>query len=229
MTRNQTAEEIIEHLKSIGSPARAAGQARFGIRSGDALGVPLPELRKLARQIGRDQGLAGALWLTGVHEARLLATMVAEPRIMTEAQMDGWVSDINHWDQCDQACMNAFAHSPYAYQKAREWSRRPEEFVRRAGLALIAVLAQREKEVPDERMREFFPVILEAADDERHYVKKAASWALRSLGKRSRALHAEAIQVAQQLKGMDSKSARFIGSESLRELQGEAVQARLKR
>jgi 3-methyladenine DNA glycosylase AlkD len=229
MTRNQTVEEIIAYLKTIGSPKRAAGLVRYGIRTDHALGVSLPELRKLARQLGRDQGLAGALWLTGIHEARLLATMVAEPYQMTEAQMDGWVSDINYWDQCDQACMNAFAYSPYAYQKAFEWSRRPEEFVRRAGFALIAVLAQREKEVPDERMREFFSLILEAADDDRHYVKKAVSWALRSLGKRSRTLNAEAIQIARQLREMDSKSARWIGSDSLRELQSEPVQARLKR
>ena len=229
MTRNRTAEEIVEHLKSIGDPERAEGLSRFGIRRGDAVGVPVPELRKLAKELGKDQGLAGALWLSGLHEARILATMVAEPRLMTEAQMDGWVADIESWDLCDQACGNLFIRSPYAYQKASEWSRQPEEFVRRAGLVMIANLAVHDKEAPDERMREFFPLILGAADDERNFVKKAASWALRALGKRSRALHQEAVRVAGHLKGMDSRSARWIGSEALRELEGEGVQGRLDR
>lgn len=229
MTRNRTAEEIVEYLKSKADPQRAEGLARYGIRHGDALGIPVPELRRLAKEIGRDQGLAGALWLTGIHEARLLATMIAEPKMMTEAQMDGWVSDIESWDLCDQACLNAFVYSPYAYQKAYEWSRRPEEFVRRAGFAMIATLAQHDKKAPDERIREFFPLILEAADDERNFVKKAVSWALRTLGKRSSSLYQEALQIAGQLKEMDSKSARWIGNDAFRELSGDAVQARLKR
>jgi 3-methyladenine DNA glycosylase AlkD len=229
MTRNRTAEEIVAYLKASGDPERVEGMARFGIRRGEAVGVPMPELRKLAREIGKDQGLAGALWLTGLHEARILATIVAEPRQMTEAQMDGWVADIDSWDLCDQACGNLFIRSPYAYQKANEWSRRPEEFVRRAGFAMIAYLAVHDKKAPDERLREFFPLIVEAADDERNFVKKAVNWALRALGKRSRALNQEAVRVAGQLKGRDSRSARWIGSDALRELEGEGVQARLNR
>ena len=187
----------------------------------------MPDLRKLARAIGRDHDLAIALWETNVHEARLLAGMIDDPAQVTEAQMEVWVHDFDSWDLCDQVCGNLFDRTPYAFRKASEWTLREDEFVKRAGFATVACAAVHRKDVDDERFEVFLPIIRAESTDERNFVKKAVNWALRQIGKRSPALNANAVATAEQIRRIDSKAARWIGSDALRELTSPAVRERL--
>ncbi len=201
---------------------------RFGIDTRNALGVTVTELRGLARRIGRDHGLAAALWQSEIHEARLLATMVDEPSSVTEAQMERWVSDLTSWDLCDQLCGNLFDRTPYAFDKALGWSRRDEEFVKRAGFALMATSAVHRKDVSDARFEVFFPAISAQATDDRNYVKRAVSWALRQIGKRSVGLNRKAIATAREIERIDARAARWIARDVLRKLESPAVRDRLR-
>jgi 3-methyladenine DNA glycosylase AlkD len=203
--------------------------SRFGIETRGALGVTVTELRRLARRIGRDHDLAAALWESEIHEARILATMVDDPAHVTEAQMERWVSDLGSWDLCDQLCGNLFDRTPFVFDMAIRWSQREEEFVKRAGFALMASSAVHRKDVRDARLEVFLPAIRAQASDDRNYVKKAASWALRQIGKRSLGLHRKAIATARQIERIDSRSARWIARDVLRELESAAVQERLRR
>lgn len=202
--------------------------AGFGIQGARVYGVRVPVLRQMARRCGRDHELALRLWDSGVHEARLLASMVAEPRLVTEELMERWAADFDSWDVCDQCCGNLFDRTPFAYQKAREWSEREGEFVKRAGFALMAYLAVHDKKAPDERLADFFPLIERQATDGRNFVKKAVNWALRQIGKRSRGLNAQARLLAGQLAASQDKTARWVGSDALRELSSEKVMGKLK-
>jgi len=201
---------------------------RFGIDTRNALGVTVTELRGLARRIGRDHDLAAALWQSEIHEARLLATMVDEPSSVTEAQMERWVSDLTSWDLCDQLCGNLFDRTPYAFEKALGWSRRDDEFVKRAGFALMAMSAVHRKDVSDARFEVFLPAISAQATDDRNYVKKAVSWALRQIGKRSPRLNRKAIATAREIERIDARAARWIARDVLRELESPAVRDRLR-
>jgi 3-methyladenine DNA glycosylase AlkD len=203
--------------------------ARYGIRTDRAIGVTVTELRVVARKLGRDHALAAELWRTGVHEARLLATMVDEPARVTEGQMEAWVRKIDSWDLCDQACANLFDRTPFAFDKAIEWSAREDEFVRRAGYALMATTAVHRRDVPDARFEPFLARIREGADDERNLVKKAASWALRQIGKRSPRLHRRALATARALGRSESRAARWVAADAIRELESEVVRERLAR
>jgi 3-methyladenine DNA glycosylase AlkD len=203
--------------------------ARFGIVGSGRLGVSVPDLRKIAKNIGKDHQLALELWETGIPDAMILAGMIAEPDKLTEAQMEDWVVDINSWDVCDQVCMNLFEKTPLAEKKIYEWSLRKEEFVRRTAYALIACLAWHDKAAIDEKFIQYFPVIIEGATDERNYVKKAVNWALRNIGKRNLTLNQAAIEVAREIRGIDSKSAHWIASDAIRELESEKVQVRLRK
>ncbi len=221
--------EVLDSLKSKARPDQLAGMARYGIGVERRLGVSIPELRKLAKEIGRDHQLALDLWRTGIADARILASMVDEPEKLTEGQMEDWVKDIDSWDVCDQVCMNLFEKAPFAWKKITDWSVREEEFVRRAAFALIACLAWHDKKAKDERFIELFPVIVGGATDERNFVKKAVNWALRNIGKRNPKLNKAVIVVAREIQQIDSKAARWIASDTIRELESEGVQARLKR
>jgi 3-methyladenine DNA glycosylase AlkD len=203
--------------------------SRFGIDTRDALGVTVTELRGLARRIGRDHELAAALWESEIHEARILATMVDDPAHVTEAQMERWVSDLGSWDLCDQLCGNLFDRTPFVFDMALRWSRREEEFVKRAGFVLMASSAVHRKDVRDSRFEVFLPAIRAQASDDRNYVKKAASWALRQIGKRSLGLHRKAVATARQIERIDSRAARWISRDVLRELESAAVQERFRR
>lgn len=203
--------------------------SRFGIDTHAALGVTVTELRALARRIGRDHDLAEALWDSGIHEARILASMVDDPSRVTEPQMERWVSDLGSWDLCDQLCGNLFDRTPFAFDKALAWSRREEEFVKRAGFALMASSAVHRKDLPDARFEAFFPAIKSQATDDRNYVKKAVSWALRQIGKRSLGLNRQAIATARQIDRIDARPARWIARDVLRELESAAVPERLRR
>jgi 3-methyladenine DNA glycosylase AlkD len=224
-----SAEELLKQLQAMANPANVAGMDRYGINPENTLGVSMPALRQIARQAGKDHFLAGQLWASDIHEARILASLVDDPRQVSEAQMEAWVNDFDSWDVCDQVCSNLFDKTPYAYQKAIEWSDRPAEFVKRAAFTLMAALASHDKKAADERFEPFFPVIVSAASDERNFVKKAVNWALRGLGKRDRNLNRRAIETAQTIQQIESRAARWIAADALRELTSDKVQARLRK
>lgn len=223
----ETVDSILTRLKNLSSPEHREGMLRYGINPKGTLGISIYGLRDLAKEIGFDHALAQGLWDTGYHEARILASYIDRPEWVTEDQMERWTLDFDSWDTCDQV-VGLFEATPFAYPKAIEWSSRPEEFVKRAAFALMAGLVVHDKRAADEQFIQFFPIIAREAVDERNFVKKAVNWALRNIGKRSRALNALAIQTAQEIQKYPSKSARWIAADALRELQGEKVQGRLK-
>jgi 3-methyladenine DNA glycosylase AlkD len=212
-------ETVLGELRARARPQQLEGMARYGMALEKRLGVAVPDLRKLAKGIGKDHTLALQLWQTGIAEARILASMVDTPRQVDEAQMEAWVCDFNSWDVCDQVCMNLFDKHPLAWKKVADWSKREEEFVKRAAFALLACLAWHNKAAEDERFIALLPVIREGATDERAMVKKAVSWALRNTGKRNPRLHALALEEAQALPGRDSRAARWIAADVARDLQ----------
>lgn len=220
-------KDILQQLESLSNPEAVAGMARFGINSNNTYGVSIPALRKIARDTGKDHALALALWQSGIHEARILAGMIDEPEKVTEEQMESWAMDFDSWDVCDQVCSNLFDKTDFAYQKAHEWSGRKEEFVKRAGFVLMAALAVHDKRAGDEKFLEFLPIIKREAVDDRNFVKKAVNWALRQIGKRNLNLNNAAIETAKKIQEIDSKAARWIASDTLRELTGEKVQKKL--
>jgi 3-methyladenine DNA glycosylase AlkD len=213
-----TATELIEALQSHANPANVAGMARFGINPTNTLGVPVVTIRKLAKAAGRNHDLAIALWDTGIHEARILATIVDVPAQVTRRQMDEWARDFDSWDICDQACMNLFCYTPHVWDMIAKWSRAKPEFVRRAGFALLASAARKAKDRTDERLESLLPLIVEAATDDRNFVKKAVNWALRTIGKCNPRLRKSAIATAEEIRKIDSKAARWIAADALREL-----------
>ena len=222
-------ERVLEKLKDKASPDQLEGMARFGIAVEQRLGVSVPDMRMLAKELDRNHELALGLWSTGIDEAKILAGMIADPNKLTADQMDDWVKDLNSWDVCDQVCMNLFDKSPLAWGKIYDWSIREEEFVKRAAFAMIACLARHDRTMNDEKFIELFPVIIRGAIDNRNFVKKAVNWALRNVGKRNVNLNKIAIDTARAIQQLDSTAARWIASDAIRELESEAVQARLKR
>lgn len=222
-----TTSEILELLKSSANPENVAGMARFGINPEKTYGIPIPTLRKIAKQTGRDHQIAQELWASGIHEARILACFIDDPKLVSESQMDRWAADFDSWDLCDQCCSNLFDRTPFAYQKADEWSQADEEFVKRAAFALMAALAVHDKKAPDGKFEAFFPVIVGGSTDERNFVKKAVNWALRQIGKRNKRLNSLAIETAGRIAESDSKAARWIASDALRELTSAKVQDKL--
>ena len=182
-------ETVMKELKSHANPKNVEGMARFGISAKNTLGISIPILRNMAKKAGTDHDLALKLWATGVHEARILACLVDDPKAVTERQMENWVSEFDSWDVCDQCCGSLFDKTEYAHRKAIEWANRRDEFVKRAGFAMMAVLAWHDKEAKDESFLKFLPIIVKGATDERNFVKKAVNWALRQIGKRNRALN----------------------------------------
>jgi 3-methyladenine DNA glycosylase AlkD len=220
--------EIIAELQALGTQANREGMARFGINTARALGVSMPSIRGLARRIGKqDHALAQELWKTGLHEARILATILDDPRLVSEDQMECWVADFDSWDLCDQCCGNLFDKTACAWDKAAEWSARDPEYEKRAGFVLMAYLAVHEKQAPDEKYLPFLAIIKREAGDQRNFVKKAVNWALREIGKRNKALNQAAIATAREILTQDGKG-KWIASDALRELTSENVQARLR-
>ncbi|OGY23695.1 MAG: DNA alkylation repair protein [Candidatus Woykebacteria bacterium RBG_13_40_7b] len=218
-----TAEEIIAKLRSQSNPKNVEGMVRFGINPENTLGIPIPVLRKTAKEIGKGHSLAQELWDSGIHEVKILASMVDDPKEVTEAQMDSWVKDFDSWDVCDQVCMNLFDKTPFAYEKTKDWAEKEEEFVRRAGFAMMACLAWHDKTASDEKFLEFFPLIKKYSTDERNYVKKSVNWALRQIGKGRPKLLSKAIEVAEEIEKIDLKSAKWIAKDALRELTARSI------
>jgi len=222
-------EEVLKSLKAKAKPDKLEGMAKYAMRGEKRLGVSIPDLRKMAKELGKDHKLALKLWKTGIPDAMILAAMVDRPEDVTEQQMENWVKDINSWDVCDQLCMNLFENVPFVLEKINEWSKCEEEFVKRTAFALIACLAWHNKKAPDELFIKLFPIIKIGAMDERNFVKKAVNWALRNIGKRNPHLNKTSIKAAKEIQRMDSKAARWVASDAIRELESEAVQRRLKK
>jgi 3-methyladenine DNA glycosylase AlkD len=220
--------DVLGKLRSKAQPEQLKGMARYGMTIENRLGVSVPDMRKLAKELGRDHKLALSLWKTGVAEARILAGMVGDPDKLTEEQMEEWVKGIDSWDVCDQVCMNLFEKNQLAWKKIIDWSGREEEFVKRTAFSLIACLAWHDKKASDEKFIELLPVITRAATDERNFVKKAVNWALRNIGKRNLNLNKAAISAARRIQRLDSKAARWIAADAIRELESEAIQSKLK-
>jgi 3-methyladenine DNA glycosylase AlkD len=221
-------QDVLDKLRSKAQPEQLKGMAKYGMAVEQRLGVSVPDMRKLAKEIGKDHKLALDLWRTGIAEARIVAGMVGDPAKLTEEQMEEWVKGINSWDVCDQVCMNLFEKNQLAWKKIVDWSEREEEFVKRTAFSLIACLAWHDGKANDEKFIELLPVITRAATDERNFVKKAANWALRNIGKRNLNLNRVAINAAREIQRLDSKAARWIAADAIRELESEAVQSKLR-
>jgi len=202
--------------------------ARFGIIAKNVYGVSKPKMDGLARKIGRDRSLALQLWDSGVHDARILAGMIDDASQVTAAQMDKWVRHFDNWDVCDGTCCHLFVFSEHAWQKAIEWSGRNEEFIKRAGFALMAYLAYRDKTARDAKFVSLLSIIEKNSADDRNFVRKAVNWALRNIGKRNLRLNRAAIRAAERLRRQNSRAARWIAADALRELKSDAVQSRLR-
>jgi 3-methyladenine DNA glycosylase AlkD len=222
-------KDVLDKLQSKAKPDQLAGMAKYGMAVERRLGVSVPEMRKLAKEIGKDHKLALELWKTGIAEARIVAAMVGDPDKLTEEQMEDWVKGINSWDVCDQVCMNLFEKDQLAWKKAVDWSEREEEFIKRTAFSLIACLAWQDKKASDEKFIALLPVIIRGATDERNFVKKAVNWALRNIGKRNLNLNEAAIRTAKEIQQLDSKAARWIASDAIRELESQAIQTRLQK
>ena len=220
-------EDIIKELESLSSPEDVGGMARFGITPEKTYAVRIPELRRIAKVAGKNHQLALELWEADYRETRILACMVEDPKTMTEEQMNKWASEFDYWEICDQCCMKLFRMTPFAYKKIFEWSQREEEFAKRAAFTLIAVLAVHDKDAADGKFEQFFPLIIRESTDNRNYVKKAVNWALRHIGKRNLKLNRKAIKIAKKIDKMDSKSAKWIAKDALRELESDKIRNRL--
>ena len=220
-------EGVMAELRARANPENVAGMARYGIATEAALGVSIYDLRPMAKGIRDDHELALTLWQTGVHEARLLAGFIDDPRQVGEEQMEVWAAQFDSWDICDQVCSSLFDRTALAWEKAVEWTARDEEFMKRAGFVLMAALAVHDKSAPDERYVALLPLIAREAGDERNFVKKAVNWALRQIGKRNSALNLAAVAAAREIEAQGSRSARWIARDALRELTSDKVRTRL--
>jgi len=223
----KSVDEIVSVLKENARPDQLKGMAKFGMTSTKRLGISIPVLRKMAKEISKNHNLALQLWKTGFQEARILAGMIDKPEEVSEQQMEEWVIECDSWDVCDQVCMNLWDKVSFVNRKTFEWSNRREEFVKRAAFALIACVAWHDKNSPDENFIKYFPLINRESIDERNYVKKAVNWALRHIGKRNINLNRIAIKTAKEIRQIESKSARWIARDAIRELESDSVQKRL--
>jgi 3-methyladenine DNA glycosylase AlkD len=224
-----TKDEVLAWLERRGTRRNVAGMARYGIVARRAFGVSMGTMQPLAKRIGRDHALAEALWTSGWYEGRIMAALIGDPARVTAAQMDAWAAEFENWADCDTVCFHLFDRTPFAFEKARRWAASPKEFVKRGGFALMACLALHDKASPDATFRAFLPLIEKGARDERNFVKKAVSWALRGIGRRSLALHAPARALADRLAASDDASCRWVGKDAARELASPKVRALLER
>ena len=228
-----TVPEIIEQLRSLGSPENVAGMARYGIVAKEAFGVTAPNLKALARDLKKQNGdrhsLALQLWETGIHDARALAYLIDDPKKVTDEQMESWVRDFDNWAICDSTCGHLFSRTPHAYDKIPKWCESDDEFVKRAGIALIAWLTVHDKKADDATFADFLPILERHSDDDRNLIKKAVNWALRQIGKRNLHLNKLAIQAAERIKQRGSKPTRWIATDAIRELTNEKLLARLRK
>ncbi len=222
-----TLPQILKRLHALAHPSHLQGKNHWNITGAHMIGVSIPDLRSLAKEIGTDHAIAESLWQTGIHEARILAGMVDDPLLVTPAQMDRWTADFDSWDVCDQVCGNLFDKTKYPYKKIVQYAKDTREFVRRTAFTLMAALAVHDKAACDAQFVAFFPLIEKYSTDDRNFVKKAVNWALRQIGKRNATLHPLAIALAEKIGRQESSSAKWIARDALRELRSEAVRARV--
>jgi 3-methyladenine DNA glycosylase AlkD len=220
---------VLRELQTLANPQVRAKMAYFGVKVPKAHGISAPLLHRLARRIGRNHQLADQLWTSGIHEARILATLIGDSEQVTSKHMERWASEFASWDVVDAACCYLYASARPAWRQVELWSKRNEEFVKRAAFSLVAYLSYKDKATPDARFEQFLGVIEREASDDRNFVRKAVNWALRNIGKRSQRLNRAAIRAAERIRKQESRSARWIASDALRELRSEAVQRRLGR
>jgi len=220
---------VLLKMASLASEKNVEAMKRFGITGVKAFGLSAPMLHRLAKEIGHDHALAEELWRRGIHDAHHLAALVDEPARVTDEQMERWARDFNSWDVVDTCCRYLFLYTPFAWKKAVEWSRREEEFVKRAAFSQMAYLAQHDRRAPDSRFIRLLPILRREAADERNFVRKAVNWALRQIGKRNLALNRRAIAEGRRIRALDTRAARWIAADALRELESDAVQRRLRR
>lgn len=219
-------KEVVKELNSLSNPTKKnlEGMARFGIRpKTKVLCISMPNLRKLAKKIGKDHDLALNLWDLEIHEARILAGLIDEPDKVTEAQMEKWVNDFDSWDICDSVCGNLFDKTKFAYKKIGQWAKREEEYVKRTPFTLLAWLSVHDKDAKDEKFIKYFSIIKKAAIDDRNFVKKAVNWAIRQIGKRNKHLNKEAVKLSKEIMRMGTKSAKWIANNALLELTDKKI------
>jgi 3-methyladenine DNA glycosylase AlkD len=224
-----TKARVLRELKNLADPKVREKMAYFGVNVPKAHGISVPLLHALARRVGRNHELAEEIWATGIHEARILATLIAEPSKVTSAQMERWVREFDSWDVVDAACCYLYAQAAPAWVKVNQWSWRRKEFEKRAAFSLAAYLSYKDKTAANARFERFLRVIEREACDERNFVRKAVNWALRNIGKRNPRLNRAAILTAERIRRQRSRSARWIAADALRELRSDAVQRRLRR
>ena len=210
---------VLAELRRLANPTNVAGMARFGIDGQNLLGISVVQLRAIAKRTGRDHSLAEELWASGIFEARILAAFVAEPSRVSRRQANAWAKDFECWADCDGLCIHLLRKTTFAHDLAAAWSGRREELVKRAGFTMMATLAVHDKAASNEVFRSYLALVREAATDERHNVRKGVSWALRQIGKRNPILNREAIRTAKVIRAKDSRAARWIAGDALRELQ----------
>ena len=237
MTRSQSAtarptvaaqvQSVLAELEAMSTTRDRDNLVRFGITAKKAFGVSMANTQRIAKRVGRSHELAAALWETGWYEARALTAFVDEPARVTSSQMDRWCRDFDNWGICDTLCFHLFDRTPYAWAKVEQWHDRRGEFVRRAAFALLASLALHDKKAPDQPVRDSLALIESAAMDDRNFVKKGVSWALRLIGRRSLALNRDAVALARQLSASPDPAARWIGKDAVRELTSPLVMRRL--
>lgn len=220
-------DAILKKLQSLANPENVKGMARYGITIKNNLGISIYQLRPLAKEIGTNHPLALKLWDSKIHDARLLACFIDDPKKVTADQMDAWAEDFDSWDICDQACTSLFDLSPLAYEKVYQWADHEKEFVKRAAFSLVAGLAVHDKTATDKKFEDFSPIIKKHSVDERNYVKKAVNWALRNIGKRNLHLNKRAIETAKEIQKINSKSARWIAADAIRELTSDKIKRKL--
>lgn len=220
---------VVAELRNLANPKTLEGMSRYAIPSDKAFGVPVGTMRQLAKRLGRSHELAAALWKTGWYEARMLASFVDDPQLVTPAQMDSWCRDFDSWAICDTACFHLFDRTPHAFRKIRQWANRKPEFEKRAAFALLASVALHDKSAEDELFVQCLPLVESAATDDRNFVKKSLVWALRGVAGRSIALNSAATMVAQRLAATPDATARWIGKTTLRELGSPAARQRLSK
>lgn len=226
-------DEILQKLKSLENPENIAGMTRFGIVTKKAFGVAMPLLKEIAKDAKKRaenrHELALQLWKTGFHEARIIAVLIDDPKLVSEKQIDSWAADFDNWAICDGACGHLFCKTEFAYKKVFEWSEREDEFIKRAGLVLPAWLAVHDKKTSDEKIAQFLPILEKHAYDERNFIKKAVNWSLRQIGKRNLNLNKLAVETAEKIKAQNTKSARWIASDALRELTNQKTLERIEK
>jgi len=225
--------EVVAKIELLENPKNAQGMARFAIRpKAKVYGISMPQLRKLAGKIKKDHKLARELFKSNIHEAKILATIIADKDKLTDKEASQWAKTFDSWDIVDQCCMNLFWQSKDCIKKIPEWAKSDQEFIRRTAFSLMAVLAAKDEEMKDSEFLKFFLLIKKYSTDERNFVKKAVNWALRQIGKRNKSLNKAAIKLAKEIaiigKKKNSKSAKWIAGNALAEIESSKYQSKLK-